>query len=47
VADPARADRGLWWGLTLLIVGLVAITGSWYVDDVDRIWCRPPPRKLR
>jgi hypothetical protein len=45
--DPARGDRGLWWGVTLLIVGLIAIAGSWYVDDVDRIWCRPPPRRLR
>jgi hypothetical protein len=45
--DPARGDRGLWWGITLLIVGFIAIAGSWYVDDVDRIWCRPPPRKLR
>lgn len=47
LADPARGDRALWWGLTLLLVGLIAIAGSWYVDDVDRIWCRPPPRKLR
>ncbi|HSE96234.1 MAG TPA: hypothetical protein VLD61_10085 [Methylomirabilota bacterium] len=45
--DPAAGDRSLWWGVTLIIVGLIAMGGSWYVDDVDRIWCRPPRRKLR
>jgi hypothetical protein len=45
--DAVRGDRVLWYGITVILVGLVAIASSWYVDDVDGIWCRHPARTWR
>jgi hypothetical protein len=37
----------LWYGITLIVIGLIAMASSWRVEDVDRIWCRHPPRGWR
>ena len=44
---PDLGGRVLWYGITLIVIGLIAIASSWYVEDVDRIWCRHPPRRWR
>jgi hypothetical protein len=44
LGDPTPGQRALWYGITLIVVGLVAIGSSWYVEDADTIWCRPPRR---
>jgi hypothetical protein len=46
-AVPDPGGRVLWYGITALVIGLVAIASSWWVEDVDRIWCRHPPRRWR
>jgi hypothetical protein len=47
LGDPTPGQRVLWYGVTLIVIGLIAIGSSWYVEDVDTIWCRPPPRRRR
>ncbi|MGH7264416.1 MAG: hypothetical protein ACREMB_06105 [Candidatus Rokuibacteriota bacterium] len=44
VPDPVPAGRVLWYGITLIVVGVIAVAASWYVEDADTIWCRPPRR---
>jgi len=44
---PDPGGRVLWYGITSIVIGLVAIVGSWWVKDADRIWCRHPPRQWR
>jgi hypothetical protein len=44
---PDPGERVLWYGITSMIVGLVAIVGSWWVEDAERIWCRHPARRWR
>ena len=40
----ADAERALWYGVTLIVIGALAIFASWTVRDLDRIWCRQPRR---
>lgn len=37
-------DRAIWLGITLIVIGAIAIIGSFTVEDPDRIWCRHPRR---
>jgi hypothetical protein len=47
LGDPTPGHRVLWFGITLIVVGLIAIGSSWWVADADSVWCRPPPRRWR
>ena len=40
----ADAERALWYGVTLIVVGVLAVFASWTATDLDRIWCRQPRR---
>ena len=42
-SEGAR-DRALWYGLTSMLIGVLAVVASWVVRDVEEIWCRPPRR---
>ena len=44
---PDPAGRLHWYGVTLLVAGVTAIVASWWAADVDRVWCRHPPRRWR
>ena len=44
VAPAVSRDRALWFGVTLIIAGLLAILASLTANDLDNIWCRPPRR---
>jgi hypothetical protein len=45
LVDPGA--RVFWYGVSSIVIGLVAIVGSWFVEDADRIWCRHPTRRWR
>jgi hypothetical protein len=47
LGDPTPGRRVVWFGITLIVIGLIAIGSSWWVSDVDTVWCRPPPRRWR
>ena len=40
----ADADRVFWFGVTLVIAGVLALAVSWLVHRLDNIWCAPPRR---
>lgn len=40
--DPYIADRAFWFGVTLILAGLLAIAISWLVQDLHNIWCVYP-----
>jgi hypothetical protein len=46
--DPTLAQpveqRATGFGITLMVVGLIAIIGSLLARRVDRLWYRKPPR---
>jgi hypothetical protein len=37
-------DRAIWLGITLIVIGAIAIIGSLTVKNPDQIWCRHPRR---
>lgn len=39
-----QQDRAFWFGVTAIIVGLIAVVVSVTVRYLDNIWCRPPKR---
>lgn len=41
-SDPYIQDRALWFGITLLIAGVLAVAISWLVRDLHNIWCVYP-----
>lgn len=43
-ASEVARDRAFWYGLTSIVIGVLAVVASWLVRDVDGIWCRPPRR---
>ncbi len=40
----AVAERTLWYGVTLIVAGVLAILVSWTATDLESIWCRQPRR---
>ena len=46
-ADPVVRDRAFWFGVTALVVGLVAIAVSWLERRLDLVWCADPRRRAR
>ncbi|MGH7349255.1 MAG: hypothetical protein ACREI6_04510 [Candidatus Rokuibacteriota bacterium] len=46
-AGSSGRDRAIWLGITLIVIGAIAIIGSLTVEDPDRIWCRHPRRRGR
>lgn len=43
-ADAAGRDRAFWLGITLIIIGGIAVLASLTVQNLDRVWCRHPRR---
>lgn len=43
-ADSSGRDRAFWLGITLIIIGSIAIVASLTVKNPDQIWCRHPRR---
>jgi len=43
-ATEVARDRALWYGLTSMLIGVIAVVASWVVRNVDEVWCRPPRR---
>ena len=37
-------NRALWLGITMIIVGSIAVASSLTVERLDKIWCRHPRR---
>lgn len=37
--DEAAADRALWFGVTVIIAGALALGMSWLIKEVDGVWC--------
>lgn len=37
-------DRAFWFGITSIVIGLIAIAASLDVKNLDEIWCRHPGR---
>jgi uncharacterized membrane protein HdeD (DUF308 family) len=44
VANEYTRDRALWFGITAIIGGAIAVVASLCVKKLDNIWCRPPRR---
>lgn len=42
--SETAADRALWYGTTLIVVGTIAIIASWGVKNLEDVWCRHPRR---
>ena len=42
--SEADAERTLWYGVTLIVAGILAIFVSWTATELDKIWCRQPRR---
>jgi len=42
--DEAATDRVFWFGVTVLIAGVLALPASWLIKRVDGVWCSPPKR---
>ena len=42
--EAAIRDRAQWYGITLVIAGVLAVMASWGIRDIDGIWCAPPRR---
>jgi len=40
--DPYIQDRALWFGVTLMLAGALAVSISWLVRDLHNIWCVYP-----
>ena len=43
LAEPVQ-ERAAGFGITLMVVGAIAIAGSVMARRVDRLWYRKPPR---
>ncbi len=37
-------DNGFWFGMHLIVGGVLAVFASWAAKDLDGIWCRHPRR---
>ena len=44
LTDP---DRVLWYGITMLIGGVLAIGFAWLEPHLDQVYCAPPKRSFR
>jgi len=40
--DPYIQDRAFWFGITLMLAGILALGISWLVRDLHNIWCVYP-----
>lgn len=40
--NPELAERALWYGITLLIAGVLSFAMSWLAPDLSGIWCNSP-----
>lgn len=43
-AAPASYDRAIGFGVTAIVIGILAVLCSLLVKDLSDIWCRPPRR---
>lgn len=43
-ASQAIQERAVGFGVTAIIVGIIAVLCSLLVQDLSNIWCRHPPR---
>lgn len=43
-AAPANYDRAIGFGVTAIIIGILAVLCSLLVRDLSNIWCRSPRR---
>ncbi len=43
-ASPVIQERAVGFGITAIIVGVLAVLCSLLVKDLSNIWCRHPPR---
>jgi len=43
-ATPASHGRAIGFGVTAVVIGIVAVLCSLLVKDLSNIWCRPPRR---
>ena len=37
-------DRAIGFGVTAIVVGIIAVLASLLVKDLSNVWCRPPRR---
>ncbi|MEE9208814.1 MAG: hypothetical protein V3U23_00050 [Kiloniellales bacterium] len=37
-------DNAFWFGMHLIVGGVLAVFASWAAKDLDGIWCRHPRR---
>lgn len=40
----AGGDRAFWLGITMMIIGPLAVVASLIVERLDQVWCRHPRR---
>ena len=45
--SPELAERALWYGITLMIAGVIAFAMSWLAPDLSGIWCNSPRYLVR
>ena len=45
--DALVRDRAFWFGITAVVVGVVAIAVSWLEERLDLVWCADPRRRAR
>ena len=45
--DAVVRDRAFWFGITSLVVGVVAVAVSWLERRLDLVWCADPRRRAR
>ena len=45
--DAVVRDRAFWFGITALVVGVVAVAVSWLEQRLDLVWCADPRRRAR
>lgn len=43
-STPVAEDRAVGFGVTAIIVGIIAVLCSLLVKDLSNIWCRHPKR---
>lgn len=44
LAEEASYDRAVGFGVTAIIIGIIAVLCSLLVKDLSNIWCRHPRR---
>ena len=37
-------DKAFWFGMHLIVGGVLAVFASWTAENLDGIWCRHPHR---